>query len=220
MYRMSRSNPLPTCTSADQAKPHRRFQGVYDIRQAVDAAAEGRVLHPLVLGAVATTLGAAARLHECLGMREGGQRGRRYPALQQLAAGLLDALPALRQDIERCVQVREQGAAPHAALIAGAAEALGCQLLSLQRCMFTVGNRLLSVPPCPLRVARRGPHPGRRVPCAGRGARGEARQPRRAEGRGGALGQAGARAGGQRAGAGGRAWLEAGAVVPRNLDVL
>jgi hypothetical protein len=70
----------------------------------VEAAAQGRVLHPLVLGAVATTLGAAARLLRTLGSAE--QQGAGYPALRELAAGLGDALPQLQRAIEQCVQVR------------------------------------------------------------------------------------------------------------------
>ena len=81
-----------------------RFKGVYDIRKAVDAAAQRRVLHPLVLGAVATTLGAAASLQGQL-QQQGGDPGA-APALRDLAAGIADALPWLRQAIEQCIQVR------------------------------------------------------------------------------------------------------------------
>ena len=90
---------------------------MYDIRQAVDAAAQQRVLHPLVLGAVATTLAAAARLQGQLTLmvqeedvgaagQQHSKQQQQYPALQELAAGLGDTLPHLLQAIERCIQVR------------------------------------------------------------------------------------------------------------------
>ncbi len=83
-----------------------RFKGVYDIRRAIDAARQGRVLHPMVLGAVATTLGAAARLQAALGHSQQLQSEQQYPALAALAAGIGDALPGLQQAIEQCIQVR------------------------------------------------------------------------------------------------------------------
>lgn len=75
------------------------------MRQAVDAAQAQRVLHPLVLGAVATTLQAAAHLQEQLLQQQPGG-GAAFPALQQLAADIGDALPALRAAIEQCIQAR------------------------------------------------------------------------------------------------------------------
>lgn len=81
------------------------FAGVYDVRQAVAAAEQGRVLHPLVLGAIATTLAAAARLEQQLGLAGGSADGgpAAFPALQQLAGGLGGALPRLRAAIEQCI---------------------------------------------------------------------------------------------------------------------
>lgn len=63
------------------------------------------MLHPLVLGAVCTTVEAAARLQAQLQQQQPGG-GAAFPALQQLAAGIGDALPELRQAIEQCIQVR------------------------------------------------------------------------------------------------------------------
>ncbi len=85
--------------------PSRSFKGVYDVRQAVDAAEGRRVLHPLVLGAIATTLEAAARLQAQLQQQEAAGSGSALPALQQLGAGIGDGLPQLRQAIEQCIQV-------------------------------------------------------------------------------------------------------------------
>jgi hypothetical protein len=82
---------------------YRRFEGVYDVRQAVEAAAQQRVLHPMVLGAVATTLAAAASLRSRL---QPGQSAPPFPALQVLGAGLDDGLPQLQQVIEQCIKVR------------------------------------------------------------------------------------------------------------------
>ena len=84
-----------------------RFKGAYDIRKAVDAARQQRVLHPLVLGAVATTLAAAARLQQQLEQQQSGvpPQEQQLAALRQLAAGIGDALPQLRQAIEQCLQV-------------------------------------------------------------------------------------------------------------------
>jgi len=39
-----------------------KFDGIYNIRKAIDAAIDGAVLHPLVLGAIATTLESINRL--------------------------------------------------------------------------------------------------------------------------------------------------------------
>ena len=86
--------------------PSRSFKGVYDVRQAVDAAEGHRVLHPLVLGAIATTLEAAACLQAQLQQQEAAGSGLALPALQQLGAGIGDGLPQLRQAIEQCIQVR------------------------------------------------------------------------------------------------------------------
>ncbi|PSC69703.1 endonuclease 2 [Micractinium conductrix] len=80
------------------------FKGAFDVRRAVEAAQQGRVLHPMVLGAVASTLGAAARLAQRLQPQGGAQS---FAALQQLAAGIGDALPQLQQTIERCIQPQE-----------------------------------------------------------------------------------------------------------------
>lgn len=93
---------LPSCSPACS------FKGVYDVRQAIDAAAGHRVLHPLVLGAIATTLEAAARLQAQLQQQGEGGCGAAFPALQQLGAGIGDALPGLRQAIEQCIQVKAQ----------------------------------------------------------------------------------------------------------------
>lgn len=86
---------------------------MYDIRQAVDAAQQGRVLHPLVLGAAATTLGAAARMKCRLQLEGSAQQqqqeqqagGGQFPALRALGAGIGSALPQLRQAIEQCIKV-------------------------------------------------------------------------------------------------------------------
>ncbi len=99
-------------TSPPLACPATRFSGAYDIRRAVDAAAQQRVLHPMVLGAIATTLGAAARLQARLNSHEAGHDGSRehaLPALRELGAGIGDALPQLRQAIEQCIQVGALG---------------------------------------------------------------------------------------------------------------
>ena len=74
---------------------------MYDVRQAAAAAEQGRALHPMVLGAVAQTLTAAARLQAQL-QRQGGAG---LPALADLAAGIGDALAQLREAIEGCIQV-------------------------------------------------------------------------------------------------------------------
>ena len=79
------------------------FQGVYDLRRALDAAAAGQGLHPLVLGAVATTLAATQRLREAVDAGGDATAG-----LQILAEGLGDGLPELQQRIERCVNVSVQ----------------------------------------------------------------------------------------------------------------
>ena len=92
----------PPCSTACS------FKGVYDVRQAIGAAEGHRVLHPLVLGAIATTLEAAARLQAHLQQQEEGGSGAAFPALQQLGAGMGDALPGLRQAIEQCIQVKAQ----------------------------------------------------------------------------------------------------------------
>lgn len=83
---------------------------MYDVRLAVAAAQQGRVLHPVVLGAVATTLATAARLEQAL--QDGGSGGQgqqqgqqQFAALKELAAGIGGALPELRAAIERCIQV-------------------------------------------------------------------------------------------------------------------
>ncbi|KAL4458289.1 hypothetical protein ABPG75_013154 [Micractinium tetrahymenae] len=85
------------------------FQGAYDIRRAIDAAAQQRVLHPMVLGAVATTLGAAARLQARLQpqVAQDGSSKHAFSALQELGAGIGDALPQLQQAIEQCIQPQE-----------------------------------------------------------------------------------------------------------------
>lgn len=88
--------------TAEAQRAQLDFGGAYDIRQAVEAAAGQRVLHPMVLGAVATTLAAAARLQ---GQLRPPAAGASFPALQALAAGLGDALPELCAAIERCIQV-------------------------------------------------------------------------------------------------------------------
>jgi hypothetical protein len=76
------------------------FGGVFDLRRAVDAAEQGLVLHPLVLGAVATTLGGARRLRAATEAAGAGGA-----ALRALARGIGAALPELQAEIERCVQV-------------------------------------------------------------------------------------------------------------------
>ena len=80
------------------------FQGIYYLQRALETAAAGQqVLHPLVLGAVSTTVLAACRLGEVV---ESGGEG--TAALQQLAGGMKDALPLLQpliDEIEKCIQV-------------------------------------------------------------------------------------------------------------------
>lgn len=102
--------PHPLPPEATCPAPHCRFQGVYDIRRAVDAAQGQRILHSMVLGAVATTLAAAARLQarlqQDLDEPQQGDGAHAFAELQQLAAGIGDALPQLRQAIEQCIQVR------------------------------------------------------------------------------------------------------------------
>lgn len=79
------------------------FSGAFDLRQALDAAETDQVLHPLVLGAVATTLVTAEKLKEAL-----AARGQHTAALQVLAAGIGDAVPELRTAIATCIQAREE----------------------------------------------------------------------------------------------------------------
>lgn len=67
------------------------------------------MLHPMVLGAVATTLAAAEGLQQALQQGDSSSNGSeqgRFPALRELGASIGDALPGLRADIERCIQVR------------------------------------------------------------------------------------------------------------------
>jgi len=78
------------------------FSGVYDVRRALNAAVAGQVLHPLVLGAFANTLTAAARLKAVL--KAGGDA---TGALSSLAEGIGDALTVVHADINRCINVRK-----------------------------------------------------------------------------------------------------------------
>lgn len=80
------------------------FEGIYYLKRAQEAAAAQHVLHPLVLGAVATTLSAAQRIGETV---EAG--GEKTKALQHLARGIKDFLPQLLplvENIKSCIQVR------------------------------------------------------------------------------------------------------------------
>jgi DNA mismatch repair protein MutS2 len=74
------------------------FSGAYDVGRAVAEAAAGRALHPAALGAVASTLRAAARLRAAV-----AARGPAAAALAALAAPIGDAAPALRAAIEAAV---------------------------------------------------------------------------------------------------------------------
>ena len=82
------------------------FKKIYYLRRALDAAAAQHALHPLVLGAIATTLSAAKGIGEKVD--EGGDSTR---ALQHLARGIRDFLPEVMpviDDINKSIQVRRE----------------------------------------------------------------------------------------------------------------
>lgn len=77
------------------------FTGIYDLRRALDVASGDQSLHPLVLGAVVTTLHKMELLLHKL---------QEHPdnniELLRIAGVIGDALPALREEIKRCIHVR------------------------------------------------------------------------------------------------------------------
>ena len=79
------------------------FNGIYYLKKAQDAAAAQQILHPLVLGAFATTLSAAKKIGEAV-----DAEGESTTALQHLARGINNFLPRvlpLVENIETCIQV-------------------------------------------------------------------------------------------------------------------
>ena len=82
-----------------------RFNKIYYLRRALDAAAAQHALHPLVLGAIATTLSAAKELGKKV---DSGDE--RTMALQHLARGIRDFLPEVLpiiENIHTCIQIYE-----------------------------------------------------------------------------------------------------------------
>lgn len=81
------------------------FNKIYFLRRALDAAASQHALHPLVLGAIATTLSAAKELGQKF---DSGCE--KTMALQHLARGIRDFLPEvapLIENIHACIQISE-----------------------------------------------------------------------------------------------------------------
>jgi dsDNA-specific endonuclease/ATPase MutS2 len=81
------------------------FKKIYFLRRALDAAAAQHALHPLVLGAIATTLSAAKAIGEIV-----DSGGESTAALQHLARGIRDFQPEvtpLIENIHRCIQISE-----------------------------------------------------------------------------------------------------------------
>eukprot|EP00887_Chlorella_sp_A99_P006230 scaffold3.g6230.t1 len=89
--------PCPALPTA-----HHSFDGVYDIRRAVDAAEAGQVLLPLVLGAMASTLAAARGAETALLARQP-----QPSALLVLGAGVAGGLPDVEAAIRACIQPGE-----------------------------------------------------------------------------------------------------------------
>jgi dsDNA-specific endonuclease/ATPase MutS2 len=89
----------------EAAELNLNFKKIYFLRRALDAATAQHALHPLVLGAIATTLNAAKEIGEKV---DAG--GESTVALHHLARGIRDFLPevaSLLENIHNCIQISE-----------------------------------------------------------------------------------------------------------------
>ena len=78
------------------------FEGIYDLRRAMEAAENGQALHPLVLAGVHRTLTKAVELREKLKLF-----GDKTASLQYVARGIESGIPSLRHSISSCVNLVE-----------------------------------------------------------------------------------------------------------------
>ncbi|KAL0040772.1 hypothetical protein WJX79_005089 [Trebouxia sp. C0005] len=78
------------------------LKGIHDLRGLLEAASRNRVLHPVHLDGVASSLEVAARVADRLAEKEGETA--LFPALQNLGRGIKSALPNLRHSIRHCIE--------------------------------------------------------------------------------------------------------------------
>jgi hypothetical protein len=79
------------------------FGKIYDIRRAVAAALDGRILHPLLLAGIVTTLRSASDIENAISNLHAS--GIEVPSLKEVSKGIRGGLGELQAAITECISV-------------------------------------------------------------------------------------------------------------------
>ncbi|KAL3147779.1 hypothetical protein ABBQ32_002512 [Trebouxia sp. C0010 RCD-2024] len=90
--------------TAEAQQANLALKGIHDLRGLLEAVGRDRVLQPIYLDGVASSLEIAAAVAQRVQENQAGGQGARFPALQHLGRGIKLALPRLRQSIRHCVE--------------------------------------------------------------------------------------------------------------------
>ncbi|KAL0032477.1 hypothetical protein WJX77_002790 [Trebouxia sp. C0004] len=88
--------------TAEAQQAYLSLKGIHDLRGLLEAASRNRVLHPVHLDGVASSLEVAATVADRLAEKAGETA--LFPALQNLGRGIKSALPNLRHSIRHCIE--------------------------------------------------------------------------------------------------------------------
>lgn len=87
----------------EAGKINLRFGKIYDIQRAVAAAQEGRILHPMLLAGIVTTLRSARDIEAAI--NEHHDSGIHVPTLREVSKGISGGLGKLQASISECISV-------------------------------------------------------------------------------------------------------------------